>query len=160
FSETRNAAGQVIPIYDPATTRVEGGRTVRTQFAGNKIPTNRLDPVALKLLDFYPLPNQGSSNVTGANNFSGNYQQLLTRDNYTVKLDHSFNERDRIQFRYLYNSDNLGYTSVFPNEAAETNQPALRHQNYFYGGWTHVFGASLINEFRYTYSNRINHQIS
>jgi Carboxypeptidase regulatory-like domain len=160
FSETKNAVGAVIPIYDPATTRVEVGRTVRTQFAGNRIPANRLDPVAIKLLDFFPLPNQAPSNVTGANNFTANYQQLLTRNNYTAKVDHSFSDKDKINVRYLYNSDDLGYTSVFPNEAAETNQPAFRHQNYFYGGWTHVFGATVINEFRYTYSNRINHQIS
>lgn len=160
FSETRNAAGAVIPIYDPATTRVEGGRTVRTQFVGNKIPANRLDPVALKLLDFYPLPNQAPANITGANNFTANYQQLLTRNNYTAKVDHSFSDKDKINVRYLYNSDDLGFTSVFPNIAAETNQPAFRHQNYFYGGWTHVFGTTVINELRYTYSNRINHQIS
>src|SRR5262245_53228654 len=162
FSQTRNAAGQVIPIFDPATTRVEGGRAVRTQFAGNKIPAGCrcLDPVALKILEFYPLPTQAPSNSTGANNFSGNYQQILTRNNYTVKLDHNFTERDRINFRYLYNSDDRDFTTVFPNIVAETNTPALRHQNYFYWGYTRTFSSTIINEFRYTYSNRINHQIS
>src|SRR6266545_2315626 len=95
FSDTRNAAGAVIPIFNPATTRVEGGRTVRTQFAGNKIPIDRLDPVALRLLEFYPLPNRAPDNPTGANNFSANYQQILTRNNYMAKVDHNFTERDR-----------------------------------------------------------------
>ncbi len=160
FSDTRNAAGAVIPIFDPATTRVEGGRTVRTQFAGNKVLTNRLDPVAVKLLQFYPLPNQAPSNATGANNYSANYQQILTRNNYTAKVDHSFTERDRVNFRYLYNSDDRDFTTVFPNIAAETNTAALRHQNYFYIGYTRTFSTSVINEFRYTYSNRINHEQS
>jgi carboxypeptidase family protein len=160
FSETRNAAGQVIPIFDPATTRVEGGRTVRTQFAGNKVPADRLDQVALNILEFYPLPNQAPSNVTGANNFRGNYQQILTRNNYTVKLDHNFTERDRFNFRYLYNSDDRDFTTVFSNIVAETNTPALRHQNYFYWGYTRTFSSTIINELRYTYSNRINHELS
>ncbi len=157
FSETRNAAGALIPIFDPATNRVEGGRTVRTQFAGNKIPANRLDPVALKILEFYPLPNQAPANATGANNFSANYQQLLTRNNFTAKVDHNFTERDKINVRYLYNSDNLDFTSVFPDPGADTLGLALRHQNYYYFGYTRVFSQTVINEFRYTYSNRVNH---
>jgi hypothetical protein len=160
FSETRNAAGAVILIYDPATTRVESGRTVRTAFAGNKIPAARLDPVALKLLEVYPLPNRAPDNVTGANNFSGNFARILTRDNYTAKVDHNLTERDKFNFRYLYNSDNLGFTSVFPILAAETNTAALRHQNYFYVGYTRVVSPTIINEMRYTYSNRINHEQS
>src|SRR5262249_61335105 len=48
----------------------------------------------------------------------------------------------------------------FPNIVAETNTPALRHQNYFYLGYTRTFSPAVINEFRYTYSNRINHETS
>jgi Carboxypeptidase regulatory-like domain len=155
FSETRNDRGQVIPIFDPA----DGG-SVRTRFPENKIPDGRLDPVALRILEFFPLPNQAPSSVTGANNFSGNYQQILTRNNFTVKLDHNFSERDRLNFRYLYNSDDRNFTTVFPNIVAETNTRALRHQNYFYWGYTRTFSSTVINEFRYTYSNRINHEQS
>lgn len=139
-------------IYDPATTRTENGRVVRTPFANQLIPASRIDPVAAKLLAFYPLPN-----VAGlANNFRSNYQRILTRDNFTAKVDHSITERDKINVRYLYNSDNLGYTSVFPNIASETLTPALRHQNYWYFGYTRVISPTIINEARYTYSNRIN----
>ena len=150
--------GRAGMIFDPTTNRLEGNRTVRTQFAGNKIPS--IDPVALKLLEFYPLPNQAPVNASGANNFSANYQQILTRNNFTAKLDHNFTERDRFNFRYLYNSDDRGFTTVFPNIAADTNTAALRHQNYFYWGYTRSFSSTVINELRYTYSNRINHEQS
>src|SRR5262249_51201335 len=106
------------------------------------------------------LPNRAPDNPTGANNFSANYQQILTRNNYTAKVDHNFTERDRFNFRYLYNSDDRNFTTVFPNIVAETNTPALRHQNYFYLGYTRTFSPAVINEFRYTYSNRINHETS
>ena len=49
---------------------------------------------------------------------------------------------------------------MFPEPAADTYMDALRHQNFFYVGYTSTFGTSMINEARYTYSNRINHTIS
>lgn len=146
-------------IYDPATTRVEGGRTVRTAFAGNRIPTSRIDPVALRLLQFYPLPNR-APDATGGNNFSSNYARILDRNNFTVKINHNFTDRDKVDFRYLYNSDNLDYTSVFPNPAAETLTSALRHQNYFYWAYTRTISPTTLNELRYTYADRINHERS
>lgn len=139
-------------IYDPATSQIVNGRITRTAFASNRIPENRFDPVGRALLQFYPLPNLPGT----ANNFVGNYQRILTRDNFTAKVDHNITENDKINVRYIYNSDNLDYTSVFPNIAAETLIPALRHQNYYYLGYTRVFAPTVINELRYTYSNRIN----
>ncbi|MDQ3254060.1 MAG: TonB-dependent receptor [Acidobacteriota bacterium] len=146
-------------IYDPATTRVEGGRTVRTAFAGNRIPTGRLDPVALRLLPFYPLPNR-PADASGGNNFRSNYARILNRNNFTVKINQNIADRDRIDFRYIYNSDNLDFSSVFPNIAAETLTSALRHQNYFYWAYTRTISPTVINELRYTYADRINHEQS
>ena len=51
-----NFAGQPL-IYDPNTTTPSGSGYVRTAFAGNAIPANRIDPVAAKLLALEPLPN-------------------------------------------------------------------------------------------------------
>ena len=50
FSQTRTADGRPITIYDPLTTRLENGQYVRDAFPGNVIPTSRIDPVALALL--------------------------------------------------------------------------------------------------------------
>lgn len=160
FSQTRAANGTIIPIYDPSTTRMEAGRNVRDAFEGNRIPANRLDPVARALMQYYPLPNRPPDNVTGANNFRANYVQVLTRDNITAKVDHQLTEKDRLSVRYLYNSDNSDNTSVFPEPAVDTLSAALRHQNYTYGSWTRVFTPNLINELRFTYADRINHALS
>jgi hypothetical protein len=157
FSRTFAANGSVVPIYDPASNRTEAGRVVRDQFSGNVIPSNRLDPVALKLLELYPLPNREPDNITGANNYRTNYVQGLTRDAYLLKIDHNISDKDRFSGRYLYNSDNLDFTTVMTNAAGDSRGPALRHQHFFYGQYTRVFTAALINELRYTYGNRINH---
>jgi len=47
-------------IYDPATIQPNG---TRLPFAGNRIPANRANPVAVQLLGYYPDPTRpGLSN--------------------------------------------------------------------------------------------------
>ena len=156
LSQTLDARGSLVVIYDPATT----SGNVRAPFQGNVIPPDRLDPVALRIAALYPLPNRPPDNVTGANNFSANGTGKLVRDNYMIKVEHTIAQDQKLTGRYLYNSDNQFETSVYPEAAADTVTDALRHQNYFYIGYTRTFGAALINEVRYTYSDRINHTVS
>ncbi len=80
FSQTFTTAGALIPIYDPQTTAVVAGKTVRTMFPGNVIPTSELDPIALKIMNFYPLPNRAPDNRSGANNFRANNVLGLNRE--------------------------------------------------------------------------------
>lgn len=167
----RNAAGAAIlnpdgtparagQIYDPATTRrLTNGTIVRDPFPGNRIPLNRFDPVALNLLQYFPVPNLATG-ASGANNFRANNAILLVRDNITAKIDHNFTQNDKIQFRYLYNSDNVDRTSVFPVQAADDQIRNLRHQNYFYGSYTRIISPTVINELRYTFATRITHEQS
>ncbi|MDP2996864.1 MAG: carboxypeptidase regulatory-like domain-containing protein [Bryobacterales bacterium] len=160
FSKTLNAQGVMIPIYDPATTRTEAGRGVRDAFAGNRIPSARFDPVALNLFKYYPVANRAPDTLAGANNFRANYVNLLTRNTFLVKVDHNLGAKDKLSGRYLYNSDDSGNTSVYPEPAADTANGTRRHQQFWYMSWTRVITPSLINEFRFTYGNRINHAFS
>ena len=79
-------------IYDPLTTP-------RAAFAGNVIPVNRLDPIALRLIALYPLPNQPGL----SNNFSSvtdRTQNLHTTD---IRIDHHFDSNNSLFARYSYN---------------------------------------------------------
>ena len=154
FSATFNAAGAVIPIYDPATTRVETGRTVRTQYPGNRIPASQLDQVGLKLMEFFPTANRLADNLSGANNYRANGGNSLTRDNYTAKVDYHLNSSNHLLGRYLYNSDGRVARNIYPVEAAETvtDQPA--HQQYVFGSWTKVLSPSMVNDARFNYGSR------
>src|SRR3954447_5652134 len=49
FSATRDNQGRAITIYDPATGRFEGTKWVRTPFTGNRIPSDRINPVGAKI---------------------------------------------------------------------------------------------------------------
>lgn len=148
------------PIYDPATTVVREGRNVRQIFPGSIIPASRIDPVGMRLIEFYPLPNRDPDNLSGANNFRSNFGVLLTRNNHTAKVDHNVTDNDKLSFRYLYNSDNRTQTSVFPREAGDTVTDLLRHVNFVYLGYTKVLTPTLLNEARFTYGNRVNWETS
>jgi len=60
FSRTTTASGQLITIYDPQSASTVNGVVTRAAFPNNVIPANRLDPVALVLAKYYPLPNNTS----------------------------------------------------------------------------------------------------
>ncbi|MDZ7638575.1 MAG: hypothetical protein U5J83_10080 [Bryobacterales bacterium] len=56
----------------------------------------------------------------------------------------------------MYNSDNLDFSTVMTNIGAENRIPALRHQNFYYGTYTRTITPTVVNEFRFTFGDRIN----
>jgi hypothetical protein len=80
-----NNSSKNYTLYDPNTAVLNGSTITRTAFPGNKIPSNRLNPIATKFLSTYmPAPNtQGIYDDT--NNF-------LSPEN-TVDKYHSFSGR-------------------------------------------------------------------
>jgi hypothetical protein len=104
FSKTLTAAGALRNIYDPFSTAADParpGQFVRTVFPGNRIPANRIDPVAANVLKFYgPRPNLPGQVNTGQNNFFFQGKAPTDVDRGTTKVDHNFNDRQRIFFRY------------------------------------------------------------
>src|SRR5215471_15471964 len=67
FSDLRDGQGNPILIYDPATTSQRN----RLPFQNNRIPPERIDPVARAVLDYIPLPNRQGT-ATNATNYVGN----------------------------------------------------------------------------------------
>src|SRR5215831_7656262 len=150
FSDLRNAAGGQVIIYDPATT----SGTSRQPFAGNKIPLNCFDPVALAALSYYPLPNRAGT-VTNANNYVGNGANKLDRDIVVAKLDHQFRPADLVTARYYINNSGTNNSGTYGIPASD---PAgditdVRVQSIL-GAHNHIFRPNLTNEVRVTYLRR------
>ncbi len=98
-------------IYDPFSTAPDPsrpGQFLRTPFAGNRIPANRIDPVAANVLKYFgPRPNLPGQPNTGQNNFFFQGKAPTDVKRGTMKVDHNFNEKQRIFFRYsLFQNDN------------------------------------------------------
>ncbi len=104
FSQTLNAQGALRVIYDPATTRPDPARPgefLRTAFPGNRIPTNRFDPVAAASQKFYTArPNAPGLAFTRLNNFVMQGTNPTSVDRGTLKVDHQITDKQRMFVRY------------------------------------------------------------
>ena len=103
---------QGITIYDPATAQLVNGRVVRTPFSGNVIPANRLSPIALNTLAFYPDANQagdasGKNNYFSVNPRSDDFYSISTR------VDHRLTDRQQIFVRYTRNDRRESRNAIF-----------------------------------------------
>jgi Carboxypeptidase regulatory-like domain len=161
FSQTLTTAGKLIPIYDPNTTQLVGGSYVRTPFPGNIIPSSELDPVGVKVLNYYPLPNQAPSNIAGANNFSGNEVTGSPADFYLIKGDHNIGSKDKITGRYMRISGTSSLGSIYPqNGAGDPNNFAYNASQYIFASWTRILSPTRINDLRFTFNDRAFHNLS
>ncbi|MEO8100701.1 MAG: TonB-dependent receptor [Acidobacteriota bacterium] len=150
FSGLRDTTGQQVLIYDPSTT--SGAN--RLPFLGNLIPLTSLDPVALKAVKYYPLPNRPGT-ITNANNFGGNTRNLLNRDIGVGRLDHQLTSNDMLTIRYYINNSGTNDNGTYgiPLSDPLSNITDVRVQSLL-GSYTHIFGPSVINDVRVTYLRR------
>ena len=118
FSQTRGANGQPIVIYDPATTMPSpsGSGFVRAPFAGNRVPVNRMDAVALNVLRYWPEPNQPGDPTTGRNNFYATGSAKVNTDNFDVRIDQVLAANRRLFGRYSYRRSLDAPPQLFPGD--------------------------------------------
>ncbi|MGA2267429.1 MAG: carboxypeptidase regulatory-like domain-containing protein [Bryobacteraceae bacterium] len=69
FSDTRNASGQLIVIYDPLSTVASGTGFARTAYPDNKLPASLQSPTSKNLMAFFPHPNAPGNAYTRVNNY-------------------------------------------------------------------------------------------
>jgi hypothetical protein len=150
FSQTMSG-GKLTLIYDPTSTVTTNGVSTRTPFPGNIIPSSRLDPAGVNAIGYYPLPN------VGANIAQGNIVNGLNAKYYEIKIDHNFNERNRLTGRYIYDDEDTTVTSIYPNPAAEPAGYLPAHENMWNAAYTHVFSPTKVNNLRWEFSNRYSH---
>ena len=157
FSKWTNAAGAVIPIYNPATTRSDGrGGFLRDPFPGNLIPANQISPLSKNIAAFYPAPN-----VAGlVRNYvtPGTMPRKRIENAYVVKADHSFGVKNRLAFTYSKNGEY--FSNAYDANPADANNwaslpyPLSGRQYYrgdqYYGNVfrlndSHIFTPTLVN---------------
>src|SRR6266567_7262886 len=98
-----NKPGTDYTIYDPATGVVSGSRVARTPFPNNVIPSNRLNPVALKYLQYYPQPNTAGQ-INGFQNYIVDVVDSNGYDNELSRVDFNLSDKNKLSadFRHSY----------------------------------------------------------
>ncbi|HWQ31410.1 MAG TPA: TonB-dependent receptor [Blastocatellia bacterium] len=97
-------------IFDPLTTRANPAfnaaqpasaanpQILRSAFAGNLIPANRINQVGFNVASVYPLPLGAGT----TNNYTSVVNRRVGSDAITVRVDHSFSDRDKFFARYSF----------------------------------------------------------
>jgi len=146
FSRVFDAAGRVIPLFDPATTQ----NRVRQPFAGNVIPASRIDPVARAATEFYPIPNRAGT-LTGANNFGANTRPTFDRDIFVARVDHQISAKDQVTGRYYVNDNESENVGAWGRPDADPSATRGGNNNSSWlGSYTRLFTPQLVDDFRVT----------
>jgi hypothetical protein len=94
------ALGSQYQIYDPnSAVATAGGHVSRSPLAGNIIPSNRLSPVAQKLLGYYPLPVSAGTS-TGLNNYTGVPNSSIDMAQHFGRVDQVISNNNRAFVSY------------------------------------------------------------
>jgi Carboxypeptidase regulatory-like domain/TonB dependent receptor len=106
-------AGQSVclnEIFDPATTRVVNGATVRAPFPNNTIPLSRQDTTAAIVQNLIPMPNTpGLLNYTAPG-----YTNFRHTTIPSIKIDHNLSDKIKIAGYYSATETNSPQNNGFP----------------------------------------------
>jgi len=142
-------------IYDPATRGFDAAGnviTAPTPFPNNRIPENRIHPVAKKLLAFFPLPQQERA----GSNFVNNEARRVDADQYTYRVDFTESSKSSWFFRHSISRE-LGYDPfAIPNMGINTDTDV--QQGVIAN--TRTFGSNKVNDLRFGLSRLVNAHIS
>ena len=143
-------SGATFVIRDPQTG---------APFAGNRIPSDRIDPAAQQILQFfYPLPNQPAL----ANGY-GTFRQILSldrqRDRGDIRFDHELSRRDSLFTRASWQQrdpDAFTFEGTGSNGGTGlVNLGLLNRESKavtWASGWTRIWSNAVVNELRTGYS--------
>ncbi len=71
-------------------------------FAGNRIPDNRISPIAKSILSLYPLPNAGATDRLRVANYIRNSSSSLNSDQYDIRIDHYLTSKQSVFGRWTW----------------------------------------------------------
>ncbi|MFN7924588.1 MAG: TonB-dependent receptor [Bryobacteraceae bacterium] len=140
----RRADGSLIPVQDIDN---------RLPFPGNQIPASRISPIAQKFFQFWPAGNLPQAEFNGQNNFNGASRTADTDDQYFARIDHEFNDRNRLFGRYGIQTVNLPIFPINPNPFFVTRRP--RRQQNVTMNYTRMISSTMLNVAKVSYNRDI-----
>ncbi|HET7209453.1 MAG TPA: carboxypeptidase regulatory-like domain-containing protein [Terriglobales bacterium] len=133
-----------------AAPNIPDGAAYSDLFPGNKIPLGCLDPTAVDLLQFVPIPANNSNKLVTTP------VQPERGDQVTLKIDHRLNDKQNLSFYYYFDDHSLVSPFAF-FEAAGANVPGFgssTKERFQQWNITHTWtiNNSTVNEFRFNYN--------
>jgi hypothetical protein len=147
----RDESGNLLPaihIIDPITG---------APFANNMIPASRISPIAKNLMPFWPLPQFGKPDPLSGFNYIGTGSTKIDDDQRYVRIDHLISDKDKLFGHYAF--DDVSYAQFYGDNPNFPYFVAGRNQNAA-AQWIHIFGPSVINEFRLGYMRSVDNTLN
>lgn len=120
-------------------------------FAGNKIPSSRISPVAQQAQTlFFRNPNFGAAD-NYVNNWRGYVPRSSRFDRFSLRVDHVISPRDSFSARVIVRNDPFLQPRLDNSEGTTAYDQYRRNINGYLSE-THIFTPQLVNEFRVGFS--------
>ncbi|MBN8732911.1 MAG: TonB-dependent receptor [Acidobacteria bacterium] len=146
FTQSLNFSNARLFLRDPLAAGTCTASSAGGCFPGNVIPQSRIDPVARKLLEYFPRPNRA-----GANNYTVTAADEDKWYSILAKVDHRFSERDNVAFRYQKRFDR-GASPFSGSDLGTFGFDTKNDRSLAGADWTHMFTPSFLMEFRAGFS--------
>lgn len=127
FSQTKDANGNLIVVYDPSTTRLDPSapagttRYIRTAFPGNVVPASEINPIGAKLLSYYPMPNQPGVGQSSTNNYFSNAPGTDNNDAVDARLDQRISDHQLLYAHLDWFANHILQNNYYGNGMAAVN---------------------------------------
>jgi hypothetical protein len=132
-------------IYDPSTASATGAG--KSPFPGNVIPTQRLDPISQKFLNYYA----AATLPTATNNYPLFVNSPLSRDGFTLRMDFVESSKSQWSGRYSWGQDAQSSTGL-----GGAGSKTLTGYEQYLGTNTRTITPTMVNEARFGYSRLFN----
>ncbi|HEY1337351.1 MAG TPA: TonB-dependent receptor, partial [Bryobacteraceae bacterium] len=156
FSKLVNGAGQKVTIFDPFTGQNVNGTWVRQLFSGNMIPPEFINPIAKKIISYFPAPNTTSP---GQGYSQGNqYFDAPDKDSFyneVLKFDQQLGAKHRISFRENRNNRlEMGWdgSNSITGVGQAGSLPEIRTNDGLALEWVGVLSPQLVVNARVSFS--------
>ena len=144
-----NGAGSPMPLNGATAANPAGNGSQNAGVNCNKIPAGLINPLAAKLMAFYPEPN-----VTGNPlfNFLGEPVRSLYEMKFDARLDHTFSSADTAFARFSYDQATSyvpgggGVNNFTESNFFASNQGIINHGRNIALSETHVFSPTTVNQ--------------
>jgi Carboxypeptidase regulatory-like domain len=147
-------------VYDPTSAGVGG---TRTAFANNIIPANMVDPVAAKVLSFYPAPNAAGTpaKINGVvypgaitNNFVFTSPSINPNLRYFGRIDYDLSPKNRVMFSITQKNNPGKNFNQWPCPINCFSGDIDGYNVQLSDAWT--ISPTIVNEFRMGYTKQGN----
>jgi len=152
-----NAGGAVRSAYIPFNdlSKYESPGNPKLNGTVYQLPAgvgNLIDPVAQKIMSYLPLPNTNGSRF---NNFFATGSNRNRNDQFDIKIDHNFNERNRLSGKYSQAMSNSQTGNAFDNAAFfPTYDPGVSHAHLIALNFVRTISATTLLNVAYGFTRR------